>query len=344
MSQPDFDAILQKYLAGNCTPAEEKIVLDWYETFITQSEIPLSPQEKIILEQKIWAKVEAGTTGYHAVIPVYHRLWFRAVAAACILAIVVGGYWYFQKDSIPANLAFHNISIPQGYTTVYNHNDTIQFLTISDGTSIQLQPQSVLYFPAKFTGTTREVYLGGNAFFRVAHDTAKHFIVHTDEGLTTEVLGTSFYVLHDEPAKKVEVAVVTGRVSVYEQKERDKKQTLESGIILTPNQKVLYTPVNKQFVTALVDEPKPLEQLPGIKNQPSFIFDDAPLKNVLKVLETAYGITIHPEDQKLGNCHFTGDLAKQSLYEKLDIICKSLQISYEVKGTAIYVSGKGCSE
>lgn len=345
MSQHDFDAILQKYLAGNCTPTEEKLILDWYETFINQSEISLSREEKIILEQKIWSRVEADITDHRHVIPLYHRRWFRAIAAACIVAIIlIGGYWYFQKDKIPGDLTFTNIAIPQGYTAVYNHNDTIKSLTISDGSVIQLQPRSVLYFPVEFTGATRDVYLSGDAFFQVAHDTSKHFIVHTNEGLTTEVLGTSFYVLHNELTKKIEVAVVTGRVAVYEQKAKDKKSILENGIILTPNQQVSYTPLNNQFVTSLVERPQPLEQLAGKKIQSSFAFDDTPLLNVLTTLETAYGITILLEDQKLGNCHFTGDLTKQSLYEKLDIICKSLQISYKVKDTTIYVSGRGCNE
>ncbi len=59
-----------------------------------------------------------------------------------------------------------------------------------------------------------------------------------------EVLGTSFYVFHDRINNKVEVSVVTGRVSVYDEKSRDAVNTLQAGnrIVLTPNQKVSYKP------------------------------------------------------------------------------------------------------
>jgi len=344
MSQHEFDTILQKYLAGTCTPAEEKIILEWYDTFINQSETPLSSHEKLVLEQKIWSRIEENTISDRPVIRI-NRSWSSAVAAACIIAIVVlGGYWYLREDKIPGDLAFDNITVPGDYKTAYNKSDVATSITLSDGSRIELQPQSALYFPVRFTGTTRDVYLTGDAFFQVAHDTSKHFIVHTDEGLVTEVLGTSFYILHDKVTNKVEVSVVTGKISVYEQKEKgDEKRTIENRIVLTPNQKVSYKQLNNQFITSLVEEPKPLEQRTGGDNLQSFVFDDAPLLTVLKIVETTYGITIHTEDQKLNSCHFTGDLTRQSLYDKLDIICKSLQTSYEIKGTTIYVRGKGCN-
>jgi ferric-dicitrate binding protein FerR (iron transport regulator) len=257
---------------------------------------------------------------------------------------VICGYWYLQKDKIPGDLAFDNITVPADYKTAYNKSDVVTPVTLSDGSIIELQPRSALYFPVRFTGATRDVYLTGDAFFLVAHDTSKHFIVHTEEGLVTEVLGTSFYILHDRVTKKVEVSVVTGKVSVYEQKEKgDEKRRIENRIILTANQKVSYKQLNNQFITSLVEEPKPLEHRSGGETRQSFIFDDASLLTVLKVLETAYGITIQTEDQKLDSCHFTGDLTRQNLYDKLDIICKSLQASYEINGTTIYMRGKGCN-
>ncbi|MES1249184.1 MAG: FecR domain-containing protein, partial [Chitinophaga rupis] len=171
---------------------------------------------------------------------------------------------------------------------------------------------------------------------------ARHFMVHTKEWLLAEVLGTSFYVLHDRAGKKVEVAVVTGRVSVYEEKEAVKTSSETNRIILTPNQKVSYKPLNSQFVTSLVEEPKPIEQNTAMRPRISFVFEETPLSEVLRDLQASYGITIQTESEKINNCHFSGDISRQSLYDKLDVICNSIQSSYEVKGTVIYIKGKGC--
>ncbi|HMI63026.1 MAG TPA: FecR family protein [Puia sp.] len=384
MSQHEFDDILQKYLDGECTPQEEKIILEWYKTFINETEITLSPEEKQALQQKIWTKIQPGIpqiqssvpgiqpglrTGFPqspftvpqspsglpdltpnrpAIVRSYNgaRRWWRVAAAASLLAAALaGGYLYLHQPAGPDILAFSRIRIPEGYSVIYNHKNTIRPVPLSDGSLVELQPQSALYYPTHFTGATRNVYLTGNAFFRIEHDSSRHFIVHTDEGLLAEDLGTSFYVLHNKTDNKVEVAVVSGKVSVYNEKWKGTVNAApENGrIILTPNQKVSYKPLNNQFITSLVEEPKPVTPVPGSQPALSFVFDEAPLSKVLKALETSYGIVIQTENEQLNNCHFTGNISRQNLYEKLDILCKSTQSSYEVRGTVIYMRGKGCN-
>jgi len=199
-----------------------------------------------------------------------------------------------------------------------------------------------VYYPSVFSGHTRDVYLSGNAFFQIAHDTSKHFIVHTSEGVLAEVLGTSFYVNHDKQHHKVEVSVVTGRVSVYERKKKNDTLFAASAasIIITPNQKVTFKPENNQFTTSLVDDPKPVVTT---DKPDTFAFEESSLSDVLKALENTYAITITTDNQHFNHCRFTGNITKQNLYEKLDIICQSIQASYEIRGTTIYIKGKGCN-
>ncbi|HVU55392.1 MAG TPA: FecR family protein [Puia sp.] len=347
MSQPEFDHILRKYLDGNCTQEEEKIILEWYETFISESEIALSDHEKLEIRQKIWANVRPGLFDHGhqrpAAIPLFKRSWRQIAVAASLILVVAAGYWYFHPSAAPTVQDFSRDKIPEGYIATSNPDNSIRTIDLADGSKVELQPQSVLHYPKQFTGPTRNVYLTGNAFFQVAHDAARHFMVHTEEGLLAEVLGTSFYVLHDKAGKKVEVAVVTGKVSVYEEKEAVKTSPETNRIILTPNQKVSYKPLNNQFVTSLVEEPKPIEQNTVTTPGTSFVFEEAPLSKVLTDLQTSYGITIQTENDQIGNCHFSGDISRQSLYDKLDVICKSIQSSYEVRGTVIYIRGKGCN-
>jgi hypothetical protein len=63
---------------------------------------------------------------------------------------------------------------------------------------------------------------------------------------------------------------------------------------------------------------------------------------VLKKLENAYGIQIIVENQMLNQCVFTADLNDLPLHTQLDLICKSVNASFEQRGTSIFINGEGC--
>ncbi|MEZ4906043.1 MAG: FecR family protein, partial [Spirosomataceae bacterium] len=220
-------------------------------------------------------------------------------------------------------------------------------LRLDDGTEINLAPQSSLKYPAQFKSNNREVFLDGKAFFKVAHNPQKPFLVYTGE-VVTKVLGTSFWIDTEGKNKAVEVSVVSGKVSVFQRDARNDfvSEKIKSGVILTPNQKVKYIEGSQAFETSLVENPVLLSK--GEKEQeiqPAlFVFDDVPLREVVSQLEKAYGIEIILENENLKNCLFTADITKQPLFVKLDLLCASLNANYEVRGTKILVSGKGCSE
>jgi ferric-dicitrate binding protein FerR (iron transport regulator) len=346
MSQYEFDDLLEKYLSGQCTPQEEKLVLAWYRSFINESEIEISAEEKQRIESRIWSNVTATVGGGEPETPVV-RMWPRRIArlsiAGCLVLVAAGAwYWLSHRPAVTPKNLFTQELIPREYLSVFNADEGSREVALSDGSQVTLEPGSVVYYPPAFSGYTRDVYLSGDAFFRIAHDANRHFIVHTSEGVLAEVLGTSFYVSHDKVSHKVEVAVVTGKVSVYERKK--KSDTLftasANSIIITPNQKVTYKTENNQFTTSLVDDPKPVT---ASEKQPTFSYEDASLEEVLKALESTYAITIETDNGQFSRCHFTGDITRQHLYGKLDIICQSVQASYEVKGTTIYIKGKGCN-
>jgi len=357
MSQYDFDILLKKYLEGNCTSQEESIVLEWYQNLISKSRLELTNEEKQAIERKIWAKVQSGIKSYPGktkkapVVTFHPKIVYRVAVAACFVLLVGMGWYWFTKSPLllpkmPKQLAISKI--PTNYSWVTNEDGNEKNVPLSDGSLIVLQPKSTLYYPSTFTGNTREVYLTGNAFFKIFRNPAKHFIVHTG-GLLTEVLGTSFSITHDTKTDKIEVAVVTGKVSVYEQSKMDKvaADLQPNSVILTPNQKVIYNSSNNQFITSLVEYPKPLPlantNKPITDSISRFVFEEAPLGKVLNELTEVYGIDIITETKNLDNCHFTGDITKQDLYKKLDIICQSTRSSYEVKGTVIIIKGKGCN-
>lgn len=355
--------MLQKYLAGNCTPEEEKIILEWYEKLIDQSDLNLSEAERNTIEARLWASIRTNTTDVEEevvsegvsvdpdeqqgrVVPFRRRLGW--VAAAIVLVVAAGIAFFYRKGhsgSSPERMVL--VPEPDAYAQEVNATLKESRIVLSDSTVILLQPNATLRYPRRFDGATREVYLSGSAFFQVKHDPAKHFIVYTGDQLTTEVLGTSFQIIHHKATDKIEVQVITGKVCVYQQHVQSEEKTGEATarIILTPNKKVVFNAVTHSFVTGLVDEPQPAPQSGDVKAGPEasdnrFVFEDEPLEKVLQVMSKAYNLDITAESEKLGRLHFTGNISKYDLYRQLEIICRSTKCTYEVNGEKIVLRKK----
>ncbi len=341
MNQSSIDILLQKYLSGECTEEEEKIVLEWYEKLISKSELHLPETEKSQIESRLWQAIQknvqdevVSARGKGSVIPLKTRTWLRIAAAACILALTVAGIVLFRnRPAGPHPTAV--IDKKASYTRMINETAAEKKLVLSDGTMIILQPGASVDYPPVFTGDSREVYLAGSAFFQVHHDPKKRFRVLSG-ALTTEVLGTTFNIVQHKTSSRIEVAVVTGKVWVFSQEGKE-----SDSIILTPNKKAIFNTATRQFTTGLVANPQPLLKT-GVTGpvddenaSRQFIFEDEPLQVVLQELSKAYGISITTDDEKLGQYHFTGNISKYDLYKQLDIICQSTQSVFEIKDTQI---------
>jgi ferric-dicitrate binding protein FerR (iron transport regulator) len=71
-------------------------------------------------------------------------------------------------------------------------------------------------------------------------------------------------------------------------------------------------------------------------------FNDASLEEVFKSLEHYFNIRITVENTRIHNCHFTGEFVKPTFKQVMDVIGKTLQLTYEQKGKQVLVKGKGC--
>lgn len=341
MNRQSFAILLNKYLNGNCTSEEQKIVEQWYDLL---DEIPDSAWNIQDLEEKLWQKIKVQTIGENEAVEEKQTLKFWkknnfivGIAASVLLLLGIFAWNYLQKGGLTTNISMEQ-STPKGMLEIQNLSNQAKKITLEDGSQVTLQPKSKLSYPEHFNTDKREVYLTGEGFFEVQKNPQKPFFVYTGN-ITTKVLGTSFYVKSIDGVKKVEVEVVSGRVSVYEKEDETKKQT--NGVILLPNHKVTFFSESNLFVTNIVANP--IIQTSKIQDTKVFFeFDDTPVSEVLKKLREAYGLEIIVENEIMNNCILTADITKQPLYTKLDIICAAVGATYEVKGTTILINGKGC--
>ena len=350
LSREKFASLLDKYILDTISDQErsellaaiasgdhEDLLLEHIESNLAsgdQSGSDLAPHRSaeilhnILSSEKRTAHVLPRPTGRVALLR-------RIAAAAAIVVVIFSAYFMFRKTRTNDGVVF-----TQGMTEIRNTNDHPVRKEMEDGSIITLQPGSVIHYPVHFLQNKREVYLEGEAFFEVSRNVNRPFYVY-NKNVVTHVLGTSFNVRANMESGQVEVSVRTGRVEVYE-KSRSSGDTgvrKNNGVILLPNQKTTYDDHAGQFYSTLVDLPLPV---PLDSNGPAIasgnmVFEETPLRDVLGYLEKMYGVEIVVDNDGLYESVFTGDVNQQDLYTRLDIICQSVQATYEVKGTKILI-------
>jgi transmembrane sensor len=345
MDHKAFRQLLKRYLDNSCTDDERKIIDQWYE-LLDNENVDLTERDMDEVESRLWNKLQSSAKEKAAVIPIKKRSVFpwKYVAAACLLGLITisGFVWFKSNGKAPAAITLVEAKVTAGFQEQTNNTDKPKDLQLEDGSTVTIYPGSKLAFPQHFTAAKREVYLEGEAFFKVSKNPNRPFFVYNNN-IVTQVLGTSFDIRGKNG--QVEVAVKTGRVAVYENKEQiplNEVQQKSNGVIITPNQKVTYYQEERHFVTSIVDQPVPVAN-ESKKEEANFVYKETPLYKVLADLQDTYELEIVLENDKIRNCEFTGDLTGQTLFNKLEGICLIFNATYEIKGTKILLkAAKEC--
>jgi ferric-dicitrate binding protein FerR (iron transport regulator) len=262
-----------------------------------------------------------------------------AAAAAVIILLIINGIpllTHPSKGLTPMPLAPSATSLIQKDNT----SDKPLSFPLPDGTIISLSPGSRISYPNKFaTSATRDVYLSGEAYFAIAKNPAKPFRVLTGE-LITRVLGTTFCITGFEKDTVIRITVHTGKVSVSSQSPVEGiPESNPDGLIVSPNQQLVYHREVKKFQKILVE--KPAFVVPDTIDH-SMVYEDTPVEKVFEQLGRYYGINIVFDNELLSKCTVTADLANEPFYHKLDLICKAIGASYEIVDAQVVIQSNGC--
>ncbi|WP_460636997.1 FecR family protein [Larkinella harenae] len=334
MNQYDFDKLMEKYLAGECSPEEEEWIREWSEKQLEQSTLSFSENEKKTIGRQIWKRVYSHTLGRR---PWRVRYGWLSLGAAAAVLLVVAGLLFRERSVLFSKKQAPETSHRPEAIDVRNTSEKPQKITLKDGSLVVLQPNSSISYSEQFGEKTRQLSLRGAALFDVKRDPARPFIVKTGD-LVTQVLGTSFTIKSYDESKNIEVMVLRGRVSVYEA--AGPSPGSRNGVILVPNHKITFDKVAQTLTPGLIEMPRIVNPP---ENRTSFVFSNTPIADVFSTLGKAYGIDFIVENQTMNHCVFNGDLNDLPLYAQLDLICKSVDATYERRGTTLFIHGEGCA-
>lgn len=197
-------------------------------------------------------------------------------------------------------------------------------LLMADGTRVWLNSQSRLRFPEKFVGKERCVYLEGEAYFEVAHDSMQPFCVRTKENINIQVLGTSFNLRAYEDEGTVEAVLERGRVRMSGSQEN---------MVLEPGMRVVYNQKDRKMNQTWVDT-----ELYTSWREGRYVFQEETVDNILHKLSRWYGMNIFFSNEKAKEVIFSGDIRR---YDTIKKLLEAMEISggvrFQLNGNTIIV-------
>ncbi|MBN9385812.1 MAG: FecR domain-containing protein [Chitinophagaceae bacterium] len=268
------------------------------------------------------------------------KLWLllgaTAVAACLVIVFLRGGV----LPPPPGSLASGNF--------VSTKNGSKSKLQLPDGTQVWLNSGSNISYDNDFGGKTRQVQLTGEAFFDVAKDNARPFIIHTAT-VDVMVLGTAFNVRSYPEEKVTETSLIKGAVEVILKANADKK------ILLKPNEKLIVSndsiTVRNDSIRANDTQKKPVvmtltqvhhlnkdsvaSEVLWTKNK--LVFDGETLGEVALKLERWYGVKVIIQGDELKNMEYTGVFDDDNLTEVLYALQLSGNFKYVIKRNEVII-------
>ncbi len=200
---------------------------------------------------------------------------------------------------------------------VTTYQDKEYWVKLDDGSLVHLNYDTHLIYPEKF-GDRRDVILDGEAYFMVAKDKSRAFLVHTSQG-DIRVHGTEFYInTRKEQQEQTSVVLVKGSVSFAT---TDGKETM-----MQPGQQL--TATQGQIQQKEVDV-----SLYQAWNEGEFVFADEPLENLLMTMARWYNLEIEYANEDARQMRFTGTIDR---YGSAEVILHSIS---KVTGLVIEQNG-----
>ncbi len=228
----------------------------------------------------------------------------RAIGYAAAIIILIGGTWMITKNSIQEPLP----QITAVQQELYVPAGQRARITLPDGTTAWVNGGSTLLYPSFFSDE-RKIFLTGEAFFDVAKDREKPFIVST-QSIDIMALGTQFDVYSYSKGDYTSTTLIEGSVKVYPTGKESE------ATILKPNQRLLFE--NGLFK---LEESIDMDDL--LWREGIYSFKKENMENIINKLQLYYDVDIIIKDPRILKYEYTGKFRQRDgVMEILRIIQK----------------------
>ncbi len=218
------------------------------------------------------------------------------------------------KEGVASNKISYNIlRVPRG--------SQIASIVLSDGSKVFLNSASSLKYPVSFVGNERKVEITGEAYFEIAKDSKKKFIVQSKE-LTTEVLGTHFNVNTYEDEQDMKVTLLEGSVKV---------SGGSSHIIIKPGDQAEW----KNGVMK-VNKAVNIDQVMAWKNG-RFQFESSDIESIMLQLSRIYDIQVKYEGGSIKEKFGGGINRNANISQVLKILELTGKVHFRIENRIVYV-------
>lgn len=229
---------------------------------------------------------------------------YRYAVAACVVLVASIGIFYYRGTDIGSK--------PQA-EQVYTCMNGKSKISLPDGTKVWLHVNTTLTYGNDFQEHNRLVSISGEAYFEVAKDEKKAFIVQTN-GMRILVHGTKFNVESPADAYESRVSLIEGSVSL---------ETPSDHVFLKPGEIAVYDTRNSKLVVESGDVA--FEMLWA---NDKLLLVDKSLGEVCRFLSQWYNVKIQVEEDLKNRYKYTFTLRNEPLEEIVRLMSRINPISY----------------
>ena len=203
-------------------------------------------------------------------------------------------------------------------------------LQLSDGTNVYLNAGTSLKYPVKFIkGESRQVYLIGEAYFKVTKDAHHPFIVNTNE-VDIKVLGTQFNVSSYTEDHQINTVLIEGSVDIYKKGEVYNSKTATN---LKPGFKATWRKTDNQITVEEADMEMHTAWMDG-----KIIFRNVTFEKMLKKLERHYNVIIINNNKSLNNQSFGASFDIETIEQVFETLNANYNIDYSFENNKIIIN------
>lgn len=319
MSKQITQQLLEQYHLGLCSEAERKAVEAWLESPVIDQAFP-DDVNLVSMEEAEWQSLAGKLNlGRNPRILRLKSFMQMAVAACLALMVTAAGLWYFR---MPHRSGQNEAVAAVKYLEVKTARGQQLDVRLTDGTLVRLNAGSRLRYPEKFAASSRILELEGEAFFTVAKDTHRPFVIHSAR-TTTRVLGTSFNLKVYPEDTENSIVVAEGKVSFSD---RQGKQA----VILTANQKGRYAAGKTSSSNVYA-----ARYFAWRQNQ--LVFDNETLPVIARKMERWFNVKVTIEKPELNTERFSGKFDQPSVAAVMHSLSLAVQCRYTIQHNTISI-------